>query len=434
MASSAAPVPIGIGRAVVTVFLPFAGGYYLSYLYRSVNAVIADRLVADLGLDPAALGLMTSAYFLAFAAFQIPLGLLLDRYGPRRVQSLLLCAAALGAGVFAIGQGPATLILGRALIGLGVAGGLMASFKAITLWFPRTRWPLVNGCFLAMGGLGAMSATTPVEALLGLTDWRGLFAGLAAATVAVAAIIFLVVPNTGRTATVRSLRDQLAGLAMIYRDRLFWRLAPISVATMASNMSIQGLWAGPWLRDVAGFGSDRVADHLFGLALSMTVGFVATGLVADRLAARGIGLMSVMGAGMALFSLALATIVFGFAPTALWPWALFGLLGNVSALAYAELSRHFPLAYAGRANTALNLLVFLGAFGAQYAIGLVIDQWPAVDGQSPPAAYTAAFGMVLALQLAALAWFFWAGRSGLSRVAAGAPSAAPDAPKSHRTP
>ena len=434
MTSDAGAAPIGIGRAVATVFLPFAGGYYLSYLYRSVNAVIADRLVADLELDPAALGLMTSAYFLAFAAFQIPLGLLLDRYGPRRIQALLLCAAAVGAVVFSMGQGPAMLILGRALIGLGVAGGLMASFKAITLWFPKARWPLVNGCFLAMGGLGAMSATTPVEALLGLTDWRGLFAGLAAATVAVAAIIFLVVPNVGRAAAMPSLRDQLAGLATIYRDRLFWRLAPISVASMASNMSIQGLWAGPWLRDVAGFSSDRVADYLFGLALSMTVGFVATGLLADRLAARGIGLMSVMGACMALFSLALGLIVTGLLPEALWPWVLFGLLGNATALAYPQLSRHFPLAYAGRANTALNLLVFLGAFGAQYAIGLVIDQWPSVDGRSPAEAYSAAFAMVLAVQLAALAWFYWAGRLDVSRAGAGPANAAPDAPSSRRAP
>ena len=434
MTSSTASAPIGIGRAVATVFLPFAGGYYLSYLYRSVNAVIADRLATDLTLTPAMLGLMTSAYFLAFAAFQIPLGLLLDRFGPRRVQSLLLCVAALGAVVFSIGQGAGMLILGRALIGLGVAGGLMASFKAITLWFPKARWPLVNGCFLAMGGLGAMSATTPVEAFLELTDWRGLFAGLAAATIVVAAIIFLVVPNMGRAATAPSVRDQLAGLATIYRDRLFWRLAPISVATMASNMSIQGLWAGPWLRDVAGFDSETVAQYLFGLALSMTVGFVSVGVAADRLAARGIGLMSVMGAGLAVFSLVLAAIVFGLAPTAWWTWALFGLLGNASALAYAELSRHFPLAYAGRANTALNLLVFLGAFAAQYAIGLVIGLWPVVDGRSPPAAYSAAFALVLVVQLAALAWFFWAGRWVVSPAAPEAANAASAAPPSRRGP
>src|SRR3546814_470353 len=150
-----------IPRAVLTVFLPFAGGYYLSYLYRSVNAIIAEPLVRDIGLDAADLGLLTAAYLLAFALSQVPLGVLLDRFGPRRVQACLILSAALGAFVFSRGTTRETLLLGRALIGLGVSGGLMASFKAITLWFPRDRWPLVNGCFLSMGGLGVMSATVP---------------------------------------------------------------------------------------------------------------------------------------------------------------------------------------------------------------------------------------------------------------------------------
>ena len=186
------------------------------------------------------------------------------------------------------------------------------------------------------------------------------------------------------------------------------------MASMASGMSIQGLWAGPWLRDVAGFDSQTVATYLFALALALTIGFVATGVVADRLAARGLSLSSVMGAGMILYALSLGAILLQLAPEAVWPWVLFGLLSNFSALAYPQLSRHFPLSYAGRANTALNLLVFLAAFAAQYLTGLVIDQWATVDGRSPSVAYTAAFGAILAVQLAALAWFYLSGGGRLS--------------------
>ena len=143
-------------RLVAVVVLPFAGGYFLSYLYRSTNAIIAPQLVTEIGLSAGDLGLLTSAYFFAFAAVQLPLGVLLDRFGPRRVQSALLLFAALGAVVFAGGQNRETLAFGRALIGLGVAGSLMSSFKAITIWFPERRWPLINGCFMAMGGLGAV--------------------------------------------------------------------------------------------------------------------------------------------------------------------------------------------------------------------------------------------------------------------------------------
>jgi sugar phosphate permease len=106
------------------VLLPFAAGYFLSYFFRTINAVIAGQLTAELGLDASHLGLMTSVYFLTFAAIQLPLGVLLDRFGPRRVQSGLLLVAAVGAAMFARSNQFAALVVGRALIGFGVAGAL----------------------------------------------------------------------------------------------------------------------------------------------------------------------------------------------------------------------------------------------------------------------------------------------------------------------
>ncbi|MDZ7712524.1 MAG: MFS transporter [Rhodovibrio sp.] len=398
-------------RAVLTVFLPFAGGYYLSYLYRSVNAVIADDLSADVGLSASDLGLLTSAYFVAFAAFQIPLGLLLDRYGARKVHGLLLMLAAAGALGFALGDGLLQLWLARALIGLGVAGGLMAAFKAITQWFPESRWPVVNGCFLAMGGLGAMSATAPVELLLQVTDWRGIFVGLAVATFAVAIAILTIVPDRRDTHSPQSLAEQLAGVRQVFADRFFWRLAPMAFLCMATSLSIQGLWAGPWLRDVAGLDRAGVAQTLFLMAGAVTVGFVFWGWAADWLARRGVPLTTTLPVGVALFLLALASVTFELDRTGLWPWLFLGLMGNVTALSYTVISRHFPLQLSGRANTALNLLVFLGAFSVQSAMGGIVDL-VAADAREPyPAiAYQAAFGTFLALCALAWVWYLAAGR------------------------
>jgi sugar phosphate permease len=398
-------------RLVLTVFAPFAGGYFLSYLFRSVNAVIAPQLIRDVGLSAADLGLLTAAYFLAFAAFQLPLGVLLDRFGPRRVQAGLLLMAALGALVFALGENRPMLIAGRALIGLGVAGGLMASFKAITLWFPNERWPLVNGCFLAMGGLGAMAATQPIEMLLHITDWRGIFVGLSLATCCASAVIFLVVPETDVGVRRTRLVEQVAALRTIYGARLFWRLAPMSIACVAASFSIQGLWAGPWLEDVAGFDSAGKANYLLMLAAAMTVGMIVTGLAADLLGRLGVGLASVMGGGIAVFLVAQVAIVLELDPTGVWPWVLFGLTANTMTLAYPQLCRQFPLDYAGRVNTGLNVLVFAGAFIAQSAMGAIIDLWPpAPGGGFLPVAYQAAFGATLAIEGAAFAWFLVAGR------------------------
>ena len=177
------------------VFIPFALGYFLSYLYRVVNAVLAPDLAAELGVGPSELGLLTAAYFITFAAFQLPLGILLDRFGSRKIESLLLIFAAAGAFVFSEAESVTGLVIGRALIGFGVSACLMAAFKAFVTWFRKEQLPLINGIQMASGGFGALTATAPVEAALGITDWRGIFLILSILTLAVAATVFFVVPE-----------------------------------------------------------------------------------------------------------------------------------------------------------------------------------------------------------------------------------------------
>jgi len=393
-------------RAILLVFLPFSAGYYLSYFYRSTNAVIAPQLVSEVGLNAGDLGFLTSMYFLTFAAFQLPLGILLDRYGPRRVQSCLLLAAAAGALLFSFGDDIVTLAVGRGLIGLGVAGCLMAAIKAGTIWFDTRHWPVVNGCLLAVGGLGAVSATAPLEAALGVVGWRHIFVALACATVLVSGLILVVVPES-RTAVVRSgLVQQVRELGRIYTDRVFWRLAPLTVAGMSANLAIQGLWAGPWLRDVAGFGRDGVALYLLALALALTVGSVLLGVAASWAERRGFPLLSFFVVFSIAFLLVQTVILTGVVPQALWTWIGFGLVANIAMATIAYLTRYFPPEQSGRVITAMNMLIFSGVFLTQYLIGEVIDLWPKdADGGYHPQAYMAAFGAVAVAQLASLLWF-----------------------------
>src|SRR5512134_2819362 len=182
-------------RLLLLVFCPFAAGYFLSFFFRNVNAVISRDLASEFALSSSDLGFLTSMYLLAFAAFQLPLGVLLDRYGPRRVVAALMSIAGAGALVFGLAQDFVTLSAGRALIGLGVSGGLMGAIKAFTLWFPLSRLASLNGLYLAVGGIGGLSATAPVEALLGPLGWRALFYCVAGLSVAAAALIFFIVPE-----------------------------------------------------------------------------------------------------------------------------------------------------------------------------------------------------------------------------------------------
>src|SRR5437868_8613855 len=193
---TAARVPaLKVFCPALMVFCPFAAGYFLSFFFRNVNAVIAKDLAAEFSLTPADLGFLTSMYLLAFAAFQLPLGVLLDRYGPRRVVAVLLCSAAAGALVFALARDLATLSIGRAFIGLGVSAGLMGAIKAFSLWFPLSRLATLNGLYLAFGGLGSLSATAPAEAIVGPFGWRVLFFGLAALSILAAGLVFFIVPE-----------------------------------------------------------------------------------------------------------------------------------------------------------------------------------------------------------------------------------------------
>ena len=392
---------------VLRVFIPFALGYFLSYLMRVVNAVIAPDLIRDLGLTAADLGLLTSVNFLAFAAAQLPLGILLDRIGPRRTEAALLLFAALGAFIFAVAGSTPGLIMGRALIGLGTSACLMAAFKAYVMWFPAERIPFINGLQMAAGGLGAVTGTVPVEAVLGFTDWRGVFVILGVMAVVFSAVLYFVVPRKGMAGTTgKSFHKQLAGIRQILTSPLFWRIAPMTVASQSMFIGTQSLWSGPWLADVAGLGRDTIANYLLLIAVAMIGGFVGMGTLADRLGRIGVKTVHVAFWGMALFACVQVALVLQWTALALPAWMLFGFLGTSGILSYAALPQGFPPELAGRVITGLNVFTFAGAFAAQWGIGAVINLWPATAiGGYAAEGYQAAFALMIALQALGLLWF-----------------------------
>jgi len=394
-------------RAILLrLFLPFALGYFVSYLFRTVNAVIAPDLVADLHLSAADLGLLTSVYFITFAAFQLPLGVLLDRYGSRRVEGILLLFAAAGSLLFSLAESLSGLIVGRALIGLGVSACLMAAFKAFSSWLPSERLPMANGVQMVSGGLGALAATTPVQAALQITDWRGVFMGLAAIALLAAIVVFWVVPDQKRSEHNESFAVQLQGMRNVLTSRKFWRVAPWAFTSQAAYLSILGLWSGPWLRDVAGFGRDDVARALLWISVAMIAGYFTFGSLTERLAKRGFRPSIVASVGMNLFIIVQLLLVF-FPWNAGALWIGFGFFGTAGILHYAILSQSFAKHLTGRCNTALNLLVFVWAFSAQWLIGAIIGLWPVNEvGGYSATGYQAAFLLLIICQLLAAVWYF----------------------------
>ncbi|WFU75432.1 MFS transporter [Bradyrhizobium sp. CB2312] len=385
---------------IACVFLPFAAGYYLSYLFRTINALIASQLSSDTGLGTADLGLLTSVYFLVFAAAQIPVGILLDRFGPRRVQSVLLLLAAVGAALFAVSTGFLSLLIARAMIGVGVAAALTAGLKSIILWFPRERVALLNGYMVMLGSLGAVTATAPVEHLLAWMGWRQFFEILAAATGAIAILIYVVVPERGAVPSTAR-----ATLGSVFGDRRFWRIAPLSATCVGSAWSLQGLWASPWLTDVEGFDRASLVRQLFMMSIVLCGGAWLFGMTVHCIKRKGIGAETILAMVALLFIAAELALILRAPLPSILPWSVVAIVGTATVVSFAAIADYFPSELAGRANGALNVLHFGWAFSAQYATGLILEQWSTEDGHRSVLAYQVAFGLNVAVQIAAFVWF-----------------------------
>lgn len=386
------------------VFLPFALGHYLSSLLRNVNAVLAPQLVGALALTPGQLGLLTSAFFFAFALVQLPVGIALDRYGPRLVQLYLMLLAACGALLFATGHSFLQLMLARAIIGCGLGGCFMSAVKAISTWIEPRRLPSVQGYLIAVGGLGAASSTMPVRALLQHTDWRGLFTMLGVLSACTGLLIWLVSPKTaapgGKMPTVRSVLD-------VYRAPAFRATISLVLVPHAVFFGIQGLWIGRWLTDVAHFTDAAVAYLLYMGMASVIFGAIAVGMITEWAGRRGIASLDVAAVGVLLFVLVQAALVLNWRPSMQLLSVLFTLVGTITGIEYAIVAQSLPRELTGRAATCLNLLIFIGAFVVQAGFGQVVGLWhPDAGSHYPALAYRVAFGVLALLQVPGLVLYF----------------------------
>ncbi|MDR0379228.1 MAG: MFS transporter [Candidatus Accumulibacter sp.] len=388
------------------LFLPFAGGYFLSYLYRTANAVVGPVLSDELSLGAADLGLLTSTYFIAFGAAQLPLGILLDRFGARRIEALLLLAAAAGAAIFGLAGDIGTLAVGRGLIGLGVSACLMAALKFFSQWFPLERQASLTGWIMTSGTLGALVASAPLDAILHVTTWRMVFFGLAVATAGVAFWIWHSVPEKAPTARPQSFAQLAGGLRVIVTRLHFWRFASIACLQVGGFMAVQSLWSSAWLMQVNGYSRSVAAGHLTVMNAAMAVSYFLIGLLSTSLARRGISTARLLGGGLTLALLSLLLIITRSSEHHYLLWAAYGFFSSVGTLNYAATSVDFPVELSGRVNTLLNLLSFAGAFLLQWGMGLLIDALGAA-GHSAAAAHTGAFVLLFGLQAASLCWFYF---------------------------
>jgi predicted MFS family arabinose efflux permease len=388
------------GRAAV-VFLAFAFAYFLSALLRAVTATLAPVFSQELGLRAADLGLLAGAYFFGFAAMQLPLGRALDRFGPRRTLLVLLGVAVLGCAGFAAAGSLPGLIAARALIGAGVGACLMAPLTCYRRHFSDSTQLRANSWMLMTGSLGMVASTVPVQWLLPVLGWRGLFWVLAVLLAVAAAAIAAWVPADPPTTPSPS---GTGGYAAIARHPVFMRAVPLAFFVYGGLIAMQALWAGPWLTRVAGWTPLQSAQGLLAINLSMLCAFAAWGVVMPRLARRGLDAWWLVTWGLPWSFLALALIIGLGSDAGAAHWALWCVTCTFVSVSQPAVGAAFPAELAGRALSAFNLVIFAGVFCIQWGLGLGIDALRAA-GLDEVAAFRCAFAAFGACGLFSYLWF-----------------------------
>lgn len=408
---TAAPFVSLTPRRAVVLFLAFAFAYFLSTLIRAVTATLAPTLVQEFGLSAGDLGLLAGGYFFGFALTQLPLGTWLDRLGPKRVVLAFLSVAVLACVAFARASGFMELFVARVLCGVGVSACLMAPLTSYRRWYAPGAQMRASSWMLMTGALGMVASTLPVQWLLPITGWRGLFLILGALLALAMVLIAWQVPGEPAASSARAPDAPASavpapapavpapavapGYGAVWRDPYFRSLAPFGFMGYGGMVAIQTLWAAPWLVNVAGFTPVAASTAMFWLNVSMMLAFLVWGWVNPWLARKGWRAEQLMAWGLPVhIGLLLLMAIAGSSVGEFsgLVWTLFCVSGTVGTLAQPAIGMAFPSALAGRALSAFNLLIFSGVFAVQWGVGLLIDGLRNL-GWTAPGAYQGAMGV-----------------------------------------
>ena len=397
------------------VFLCFAFAYFMSYAFRTINVVIAPDLVKDLGLNNADLGLLSSAYFIGFGATQIPLGLALDRFGPRITEAWVMILAVIGALIFAIAEDFTTLVMARVLIWHGCIS-------------------LLNGCIFWLSGLvcylttgtaslcnvgvwnesGALASTWPVHLVTPYIGWRGVFLVMAALSFLAILILYYGLPVKKSAPIDKPIQSTAANLSWqsyrpILTNSFFWRILPLGTFCYGGFIAVQTLWFGPWLIEVMDYPATTAAQIVFGFNVVLLLAYLFNTWVLPKLARRGIDTMRYMTWTVGMSMIMQAGAYF-WQTSLVWVWwYLFAITCASFVLAQSIIVLYFPKHYSGRVSTSYNLTLFIGAFIVQWGIGHMLDLGIAL-GWNKTSAYDLALAVFLVIQILGFIWFLIAPR------------------------
>ncbi len=391
----------------IKIFCLFAAAYFISNLFRGVNVAFAPFLIEELQLTATSLGLLTSIYFIAFALFQLPAGLALDKWGPKRTHAFLLCICAIGGLIYALADSFTGLLVGRILIGIGIAVGLAGSILIYTQNFPLARLPMLTGLTVAIGGLGGVVVGAPLTFALEYFHWSTITIVISMVTAVIAVSIWVLLPDT-HTSHQLSFKAQCQGTIKIFKTPTFWRWVSLPAATGGMFYAAHTLWVRHYMAEVLQYGPAEIAGYVSLIGISMVLGTASTGLLARRVEALGISLHYFSGIGMLSFMLIQFLLILEVPVPAVITWFVFGFAGSSWTVNFASGAEIFPAHILGRVTTSYNVVFFSSIFLTQLLIGYIVDMWDKLpNGQYPAIAHMTAWSFFLAIQTITAIIFFW---------------------------
>ena len=392
-------------RQAITVFFVFAFGYFLSCLLRAITATLSPVLTLEFELMAADLGLLAGGYFLGFASMQIPLGYLLDKFGPKKIVSSFLLIAFIGTVSFALAENFSGLLISRILIGVGVSACLMAPLTGYRIWFAENQQQRANSWMLMIASLGFLSSTLPVQLLLPALGWRWLFGGIAALILISFFLMLAFIPKWDHQKD-ESLENPVrqGSLSDVWKNKFFISVIPMGLFNYGGLMAIQTLWAGPWMIRVAGYTPLESATGLFWINITMLVSFFLWGYFLPRITNLGFSALKILKLGLPVSFLIMLTIIILGSKAGAFYITLFILSSIFLSVTQPAVGLSFQSHLAGKALTSFNLLIFLGTFIMQWVMGLVIDLVK-IFGYSEIIGFKAAFSFFLFLSLISYIFF-----------------------------
>lgn len=356
----------------ILIFCVFAFGFFISNLLRSITATLTPVLSSEFNLSAGNLGLLAGGYFLGFSIMQIPAGILLDRFGPKKIIGYFLIIALIGTISFALAKSFAGLLISRIFIGVGVAACLMGPLTGYRVWFEKKYQQRSNSWMLMVANIGFVTSTLPVQILIPVIGWRSIFIIIAALILISIVLISLFIPSW-KTQINKVENTNIKSLSQIWRNKFFISLIPLAFFNYGGVQAIQTLWAGPWMLNVSGYNAIQSATGLFWINVTMLFSFLIWGYFLPKISSTRIESMKIVKLGLPISYLVLLVLIIMGEKAGATMFALYILSSIVISLTQPAIALNFPSHLAGKSLTSLNVFLFSGTFFVQWIIGLMVD-------------------------------------------------------------